>query len=116
VRATHASMEHKLMRRTRRVPFRSKVELWTGGQELQGETINASMEGVLLKTSGSIPLGSSVDLRLHLDKALPPLAASGSVVRVSGDGEIGVHLARLNVRESQRLEEFLLPLLPPELG
>jgi DNA-binding response OmpR family regulator len=112
MRATHAAMEHTLVRRTRRVAFKSKVELWYAGQTIEAETINASMEGLLLKTPAMIPVGSSLDMRLHLDPTVPPLAASGSVVRIGSCGEIGVHLARLNMRESQRLEDCLLTRVP----
>jgi PilZ domain len=112
VRATHGAMEHKLLRRTRRVPITSRVQLWFGGDEIEGETVNASLEGVLIKTAKNVPVGSSVDMQLHLSKTLPPLAATGSVVRVSDQGEMAVQLGRLNVRESQRLEDFLLPLIP----
>ena len=58
-------------------------------------------------------MGSSVEMRLHRGKNVPPLAAKGSVVRLRDKGEIGVQFGRLDVRESQRLEEYLLPLLPP---
>ena len=58
-------------------------------------------------------MGSSVEMRLHRGKNVPPLAAKGSVVRLGDKGEIGVQFGRLDVRESQRLEEYLLPLLPP---
>jgi hypothetical protein len=112
VRATHAAMDHKLMRRTRRVPLTSKVQLYFGDQEIVGETVNASLEGVLVKASKTLPMGSSVNMKLYLDKTMTPVKASGSVVRLSDTGEIGVHFGRLNLQESQRLEEFLLPYIP----
>lgn len=112
IRATHGAMENKLLRRTRRVALASKVDLWFRDEEIAGETVNASMEGLLIKITKAVPVGSSVDMRLHLSKDLPPLVASGSVVRVSDKGELGIQLGKMNLRESQRLEDFLLPLIP----
>jgi CheY-like chemotaxis protein len=112
VRATHGAMENKLMRRTRRVSLTSKVEVWFSGEMLEGETVNASLEGVLIKTQKTVPVGSSITMRLHLAKDMPPLAANGAVVRLSDKGEIGIQFGRLKVPETQRLEDFLLPLIP----
>lgn len=112
VRATHSSMELKLLRRTRRVPLTSKIQLYFRGQEFHGETINASLEGLLIKAPRALPIGSSVDMHLHLAKNAPPITATGSVVRHGTNGEMGIHLARMQAHESQRLEEFLLPFIP----
>jgi DNA-binding response OmpR family regulator len=112
VRATRGTMEHKLMRRIRRVPLKSRVQLWFREEEIEGETIDASLEGLLIKSSRTLPVGSSVNLRLHVGKALPPIAATGSIVRLGAAGEVGIHLGRLSLSENQRLEELLLPLLP----
>jgi two-component system, chemotaxis family, chemotaxis protein CheY len=113
VRATHSSMELKLLRRTRRVPLSSKIQLYFRGQEFSGETINASLEGLLIKAASALPIGSSIDMHLHLAKNAPPISASGSIVRLGTNGEMGIHLARMKAHESQRLEEFLLPFIPP---
>jgi DNA-binding response OmpR family regulator len=112
VRATHGAMENKLMRRTRRVSLTSKVEVWFSGERMEGETINASLEGVLIKAAKAVPVGSSISMKLHLAKDMPPLAANGAVVRLSDKGEIGIQFGRLKVPETQRLEDFLLPLIP----
>jgi two-component system, chemotaxis family, chemotaxis protein CheY len=49
VRATQATIESG-MRRTRRVELKSKVSIRFRGQEIEGQTINVSMEGMLIRT------------------------------------------------------------------
>lgn len=111
VRATQASFENGL-RRTRRVDLKSKVNIRFRGQELEGETINLSLEGMLIHTSKMVPIGSSVEVCLQLSKAEKPIVGVGSVVRMHGRQEMGIHMGRLTLKESQRLQEYLLPLIP----
>ena len=110
VRATQAFIEIGL-RRTRRVPLKSKVSIKFRGQEIEGETINLSLEGMLIRTPRMLPIGSSVDVSLRLSHATEPVVAAGSVVRLHGLEQMGIHLGRLTLEESQRLQEHLLPLI-----
>jgi len=111
VRATQASIESGL-RRTRRVELKSKVNIKFRGQEIEGETINVSLEGMLIRTPRMLPIGSSVDVSLRLSHAQEPVVGAGSVVRLHGHEQMGIHLGRLTLEESQKLQECLLPLLP----
>ena len=111
VRATQGAIEHE-RRRTRRVPLRSKVQLRFGGQEIEGETVDVSMEGMLVKASRAVPVGSSVDVCLHLSKEMKPVRGAGCVVRLPATNQMGIHLGRLVPAESQRLQEFLLSIVP----
>ena len=111
VRATQASIENGL-RRTRRVELKSKVSIKFRGQEIEGETINVSLEGMLIRTPRMLPMGSSVDVSLRLSHGMEPVVGVGSVVRLNGHEQMGIHLGRLTLEESQRLQECLLPLLP----
>jgi CheY-like chemotaxis protein len=113
VRATQGAMEHE-RRRTRRVPLKCGVQLRAGDQDIDGQTVDVSMEGLLVKTSRPIPVGSSVNVSLQLSKGMKPVVASGCVVRLVGGNQLGIHLARLQLSESQRLQEFLLPLIATE--
>ena len=45
---------------------------------------------------------------------MSPILGAGSVVRLVGNDKIGVQLGRLKISESQRLQEFLVPLLPSD--
>jgi DNA-binding response OmpR family regulator len=113
VRATHGAIEQG-QRRTRRVPLKSRVQLQFCGQEFEAETIDVSMEGLLIRTPRIIPLGSSVGVCLYLGKSMSPILGAGSVVRLPGKDQMGIHLGRLSIAESQRLQEFLLPLIPSQ--
>ncbi len=111
VRATQGAMEHE-HRRTRRVPVKSRVMLRFGGQAIEGETVDVSMQGVLVKAQRVLPVGSSVDISLRLSKTMGPIVGTGSVVRLAGANQMGIHLGRLSLAESQKLQDFLLPLIP----
>lgn len=111
VRATQGAIEHE-HRRTRRVPVKSRVLLKFGGQVIEAESVDVSMEGVLVKAQRVVPVGSSVDIQLQLTKAMGPIVGVGSVVRVAAANHMGIHLGRLGLPESQKLQDFLLPLIP----
>jgi DNA-binding response OmpR family regulator len=113
VRATQGNMEHE-RRKIRRVPLRSRVLLRNGHQEIEGETVDVSMEGVLVKAPKTFPVGSSVDIRMDLPRNARPIVGAGSVVRLPGGNQMGIHLGRLSFAESERLQELLLPLIPSE--
>ena len=110
VRATQGAIEHE-HRRTRRVPLKSTVMLRHGGRTFEAETVNISMEGLLVSAQKVLPVGSSVDVKLHL-AGVGAVAGTGSVVRLVGPNQMGIHLGRLSLSESQKLQDFLLPHIP----
>lgn len=111
VRATQASAEHE-RRRTRRIPVKSRVLLSYGSQQIDGESVDVSMEGVLVRVPKALPIGTSVNVSMHLLRGMKPIVAAGCVVRLNGPNQMGIHLGHLDLAESQRLQEFLLPLIP----
>src|SRR5262249_41703729 len=111
VRAAQGKIEQE-RRRTRRVPIKSKIQLRSAGQEIDGETVDISMEGVLVKAVKIAPVGASVDVGLHLSQGMRPIVGSGAVVRHTAENQMGIHLARMPSTDSQRLQEFLLPHIP----
>jgi CheY-like chemotaxis protein len=113
VRATQGAMEHE-RRRTRRIPIQSKVRLKFGEEELEGETIDVSMSGLLVRASRIAPIGSSLRMSLHLSQRMRPIVAAGSVVRILGGNQMGIQLHQLSLSDSERLQEFLLPMIPNE--
>ena len=113
VRATQGVMGHE-RRRTRRISIQSKVRLLIGEEELEGETINISLSGVLVRAPRIAPVGSSVRMSLQLSQRMRPIVAAGSVVRIQGGNQMGIHLDYLAVPESERLQEFLLHSIPNE--
>jgi CheY-like chemotaxis protein len=113
VRTTQGVMEHE-RRRTRRVPLQSKVRLKFGKEELEGETIDVSMRGLLVRAPRIAPVGSSLQMSLQLSQQMRPIVAAGSVVRVLGGNQMGIQLDQLTLSDSERLQEYLLPLIPTE--
>jgi CheY-like chemotaxis protein len=111
VRAIHGAIED-LHRRTRRVQLSSRVQITFRGQKIEGRTVNMSLEGMLMRTPRMLPVGSSVGVSLQLSQAMRPVVGVGSVVRLHGHEQMGIHLGRLTLEESQKLQEHLLPLIP----
>jgi DNA-binding response OmpR family regulator len=113
VRATQGAMEHE-QRRTRRVSIQSKVRFLFGKEELEGETVNVSMSGLLLQATRIAPVGASLRMSLQLSQQMKPILAAGSVVRIQGRNQMGIQLDQLTLSDSERLQEFLLPLIPTD--
>ena len=113
IRATQGRMDHE-RRQTRRVPLQSKVRLRFGFEEILGETVDVSLNGILVKAPRALPVGSPVQVSMELTQKMRPLVGAGSVVRLVGGNQMGIHLDRLTVGESERLQEFLLPMIPRE--
>jgi DNA-binding response OmpR family regulator len=112
-RAMQGAIEHE-RRRFRRVALQSRVELTVDREEIRGETIDMSLDGMLVQAQRSVPAGSLVQVALHLIPGARPLAGVGLVVRALPGNRLGIHLQRLAVADSERLQEFLLPLILQE--
>lgn len=113
VRATQGAMENE-RRRTRRVPIQSKVRLKFGHEESEGETIDVSMSGLLVRAPRIVPVGSSLRMSLQLSQQMRPIVAAGSVVRIQGGNLMGIQLDQLTFADSEKMQEFLLHLIPAE--
>lgn len=111
IRATQGRMDHE-RRQTRRIRLQSKVRLRFGFEELLCETVNVSLNGILVAAPRTIPAGSPVQVRMELSQKVKPLMGAGSVVRILSGNQMGIHLDRLPVEDSGRLQEFLLPMIP----
>jgi CheY-like chemotaxis protein len=111
IRCTQGTIDYG-RRRTRRVALQSKVKLNSGGDVVEGETIDVSLCGILVKAGRTLARGTPVRVSLELAPQMKPVVAVGSVVRVLDGNLMGIQLDQLSVQESERLQEFLLPLLP----
>ena len=101
-------------RRTRRIPLQSRVQLRFGREGFEGETIDLSPTGVLVKARRILPAGSPVRVSLYLSGRMRPVLATGLVVRILDGNQVGIQFDRLALTESERLQEFLLPLVVEE--
>jgi len=106
-------MEHE-RRRTRRVTIPSKVRLKFGKEDLESETIDVSMSGLLVRAPRIAPVASSLGICLQLSDRMRPIAAVGSVARILNGNQMGIQLDQLSVSDSEILQEFLLSLAPME--
>jgi DNA-binding response OmpR family regulator len=113
VRATQGRMDHE-RRQTRRVPLHSRVRLKYGFEEIVGETVDVSLQGMLVKAPRTIPAGSPVQVSMELTNRMRPIVGAGSVVRIVGGNQMGILMDQLPLGESERLQEFLLPMIPRE--
>jgi two-component system, chemotaxis family, chemotaxis protein CheY len=113
IRSTQGATEYG-RRRTRRVALQSKVRLKFGTELLECETVDVSLSGILVKASRTLAMGSPVHVSLDLSPRMKPVVGAGSVVRVLGGNQMGIQLDRLALSESEKLQEFLLPMIPNE--
>lgn len=88
------------------------MRLRFGFEEILCETVDVSLDGILVKAPRAIPAGSPVQVNMELTQKMKPVVGAGSVVRIPGGKQMGIHLDRLPVGESERLQEFLLPMIP----
>jgi len=110
VRATQGLIEQE-KRRMRRVPVKQKVMIRFGGQDVEAETVDMSLNGVLVKAHRAFAPGSTVRLSMQLGKETRPMTGVGSVVRIIGSDQMGIQFDRLSVADSERLQGFLLPMI-----
>jgi DNA-binding response OmpR family regulator len=110
IRASHGAIEHE-KRRFRRIDHRASVHLTGDGVDLNGETVNISMNGMLVKADQCIPLGSDLRVTLDLLPGVKPFVGSGSVARIAGGNEMGIEFNLMSRDENGRLQELLLPLI-----
>lgn len=92
VRAIRGGIEHCL-RRTRRVPLQSRVRVSFCGEQIEGVTLNVSMEGLLVRAPRTLPVGSSVRVSVRVAKAMPlPTAPVPWYASVDADGRMSNRL------------------------
>jgi len=110
IRATRGAIEHE-KRRFRRVRHRAMVRLTSDQMEVQGETVDISLNGMLVEASRCVPSGSTVEVNLELSPGSRPIVGPGLIMRTMGETQMGIEFNGLNGIDSSRLQEFLLPLI-----
>lgn len=110
IRVTQGPIERERQRFTR-VNIRCKVSMEFGQDRIEGTTLDLSVNGMQVQASRLFPVGSLVRLDLELSPKEPALRETARVVRLVGENCMGLELEKLGLAESERLEEFLLPLV-----
>ena len=110
LRVTQGSIQRE-RRRFQRVNVRCKATIESSSTRIEGSTLDMSLNGLLVQTEGSFPAGTRVGVTVELKHGAKPLRANGKVARLIGDDCMGIELAIVSLEESERLQEFLLPLI-----
>lgn len=113
VRTTQAMVQHE-KRRFQRVAVARKVSVAAGQKTLEGTTLDLSLGGLLVETPGTFPQDSTVAVFLHVGTG-GPVRARGQVARVLGENRMGIHFLKIEAVDSERLQEFLLPIILKQL-
>jgi CheY-like chemotaxis protein len=106
----HLTATEQRPRRFRRVSERMRVKLVSSHLQLEGETVDLSLGGMLVRVPRAFPLGAMVEVSLYPPAIVKPIVGLGTVTRVTGNNEVGVQLERLTIEQSRRLQEYLLSL------
>lgn len=110
LRVTQNSIQQE-RRRFQRVSVRCKAVVETSTSQIEGSTLDMSLNGVLIQADAALPAGTKVILCLQLKPDAPPLRASGKIARLIGDDCMGIEIVMASQEDSERLQEFLLPLI-----
>jgi len=112
LRATQGSIESE-KRRFRRVKVRCRVSVSCGRTEATGSTLDLSLGGMFVQVSQALPIGSIARVTIH-PNAGQTICVSGRVLRVAGDGRMGMQFENSETAEIKRLQDFLLSVLGGE--
>jgi CheY-like chemotaxis protein len=110
IRVAESSIDRE-RRRFTRVPVHCAVLLESSGKQLEGKTIDLSSGGTLVQSYLVFPTGTLVNVKLELQTGSTPLQFEARVVRTIGTDCMGVQFNRLDDKQNNRLQEFLLPLI-----
>ena len=94
-----------------RIRASKAISIESGGHRISGTSLDLSMGGIFVRSSGTLPIGSAVNLRLELQVGQPPVQLSARVVRVSGNDCMGLQIESEGDEGTRRLESFLRPLI-----
>jgi DNA-binding response OmpR family regulator len=106
----HLTTTEQRARRFRRVSERVRVLLASAHLQLEGETIDLSLGGMLVRVPRMFPLGALMEVSLYPASTVEPIVGLGSVTRVTGSNVMGVQIDRLTIEQSRRLQDYLLGL------
>jgi CheY-like chemotaxis protein len=98
-------------RRLQRVRVKCKVSIESEQGHFDGETLDLSLSGMLVRASRVLPVGSTVGVTLRLPSATAPIRTAARVVRVVGNEFMAFQLQNMSKAESDKLGEFLVPLI-----
>jgi CheY-like chemotaxis protein len=113
VRLMHMSLVpmDRERRKLRRIEVKCKVSIESERSRFDGETVDLSMEGMLVRAACPLPVGSVVRVSLMLPQTASPICSTARLVRTVGNELVGLQLESIGKAESDRLGEFLVTLI-----
>ena len=114
-RAAHGPIEQE-RRRFHRVEVARHVTILCGDEKLEGNTVDLSLQGMLVEAHKTYPVGTQMKFRLELATGQKAVSGGGKVVRVAGPTRMGIELEGLGGDDAERLQTFLLPLILKTVG
>ena len=98
-------------RRLQRVIVKCRVSLEHEEVRFEGETVDLSLGGMLVRADRILPVGSIVKVALALPPAAESIHAAARILRNVGNEYMGLQLERIDKAESERLGAYLMPLI-----
>lgn len=98
-------------RRLQRVKVKCKVLIESELGRVGGETVDLCLNGMLVHANRALPVGTLVNVTLALPRAATPIRTAAHIVRIVGSDFMGLQLDNIGKPESERLGEFLVPLI-----
>ncbi len=111
IRVTQGTIEHE-KRRFRRVAVQVKVRIRFADAIVEGETIDLSLNGTLVRASRTFPVRSAVEISMYLLAEAQPVVGLGTVARIVGYNQMGIQLESLPIEQSRQMQDYLLALMP----
>jgi len=115
LRVAQAPIEQE-RRRFHRVQVALAVAIHLGDQQVNGKTVDLSLQGMLVEAPRLFPSGSAVRVKLELERGRKPVTITGKVVRHAASNRMGIELDALGHEENDRMQAFLLPLILKSAG
>lgn len=115
IRVTQGSIERE-RRRFTRVRVRCRASLESGEERFEGTTLDLSLNGMLVQAPHAFPVKTPIRVSLELAPGTLPLCFAAPVVRTIGVDCMAFELKNLGPGESERLQQFLLPLILRTMG
>lgn len=103
-------------RKLQRVRVKCKVSIESEDDQFDGQTLDLSLNGMLVRAGRVLPVGSTVKVSLTLPPATEPVRMTARIVRIVGNEFMGVQLQNVGKDESDKLGEFLVPLIVSATG
>ena len=103
-------------RKLQRVRVKCKVSIESDDGQFDGQTLDLSLNGMLVRASRILPVGTIVKVSVTLPPAAEPVSMAARVVRIVGNEFMGFQLQNVGKDESDKLGEFLVPLIVSATG